>query len=220
MLNISSDFIIRAFLASFSLLLLAGCQTTYYKTMEQFGYHKRDILADRVEGVRDAQVEAKEQFQSALEQFSSVVNFEGGDLEAVYNQLNDEFQESEAKAEAVHNHIASVENVATALFEEWEEELGQYNNPSLRRSSEQKLTQTRSHYDKLIRAMKRAEAKIEPVLATFRDQVLFLKHNLNARAIAALQGELNTIEADVNRLIQEMEAAINEANAFIKTLES
>lgn len=208
------------FLTGLSLLLLAGCQSAYYKTLEQFGYHKRDLLVNEVEEVRDAQVEAKDQFQSALEQFSSVVNFEGGDLEAVYKQLNEEYEDSEAKAEAVHNHIASVEDVAEALFEEWEQELDQYNSAALRRSSEQKLTQTRSHYDKLISAMKRAEAKMEPVLTTFRDQVLYLKHNLNARAIAALQGELNTIETDVSRLIQEMEAAINEADEFIKTLES
>ncbi|ABA57901.1 DUF2959 domain-containing protein [Nitrosococcus oceani] len=216
MLNIT----LRAFLTSLFLLLLTGCQAAYYKTMEEFGYHKRDILADRVEEVRDTQIEAKEQFQSALEQFSSVVNYDGGDLEDLYEELNGEYQASQKKAEAVHDRIASVENVAGALFQEWEEELDQYDNPSLRRSSQQQLTQTRTRYDKLIRAMKRAEAKIEPVLTTFHDQVLFLKHNLNARAIASLQGELSTIETDVNRLVQEMEAAIDEANEFIKTLES
>jgi hypothetical protein len=211
---------IRVLLGSIYILLLVGCQTAYYKTMEQLGFQKRDILAHRVEKVRDTQIEAKEQFQSALEQFSSVVNFKGGDLEALYERLNGEYQASEEKAGEVHNRIAAVENVSGALFEEWEEELNQYSDPSSRRKSKRQLAQTRAHYDKLIQAMKRAEAKIDPVLATFHDQVLYLKHNLNARAIAALQGDLNTIETDVNRLIQEMEAAINEANAFIKTLES
>jgi hypothetical protein len=32
--------------------------------------------------------------------------------------------------------------------------------------------------------MLKAEQKIQPVLGAFRDQVLFLKHNLNANAIA------------------------------------
>jgi hypothetical protein len=218
--NIYYNSTTRSLLSGIYILLLVGCQTAYYKTMEQLGFQKRDILAHRVEKVRDAQIEAKEQFQSALEQFSSVVNFKGGDLEALYERLNGEYQASEERAEEVHNRIAAVEDVSEALFKEWEEELNQYSDPSLRRKSKRQLVQTRAHYDKLIQAMRRAEAKINPVLATFHDQVLYLKHNLNARAIAALQGDLNTIETDVNRLIQEMEAAINEANAFIKTLES
>jgi hypothetical protein len=55
-----------------AVMALAGCQSAYYKTMETFGYHKREILVDRVEDARDSQEEAKEQFQSALEKFSAV----------------------------------------------------------------------------------------------------------------------------------------------------
>ena len=57
--------------------LVAGCQSMYYKTMEKFGYEKREILVDRVIDARDAQQETKEQFTSALEKFSDVVNFDG-----------------------------------------------------------------------------------------------------------------------------------------------
>ncbi len=220
MLPIRYGFTARSFVLGISLLLLLSCQSAYYNTMEQLGYYKRDILMDRVEEARDAQVEAKEQFKTALEQFSSVANFKGGDLEALYEKLNNEYQASKAKAEEVRSRIASIEDVSGALFEEWEEELEQYSNSSLRHSSAKKLTQTRSHYEELIRAMRRAEARIEPVLTAFHDQVLFLKHNLNAQAIASLQGELGAIETDVTQLVKEMEAAIDEANAFIKTLET
>ena len=68
--------------------------------------------------------------------------------------------------------------------------------------------------------MKRAENKIEPVLAVFKDQVLYLKHNLNAQAIASLKGELNSVKADVSSLITAMENSIDEANSFIKTMEN
>jgi hypothetical protein len=63
--------------------------------------------------------------------------------------------------------------------------------------------------------MKRAESKIAPVLSAFRDQVLFLKHNLNAQAVASLREELVSVEADIASLIKEMEASIAEADAFI-----
>jgi len=70
-----------------------------------------------------------------------------------------------------------------------------------------------------MRTMKRAEATMTPVLAAFRDQVLFLKHNLNARAIAAIRQEGVVVEAEITALIRAMEAAIAEADAFIKTLD-
>jgi len=200
------------------LLPLLGCQSAYYKTMEKFGYHKRDLMVERVEDARDAQEEAKDQFESALEEFASVVKFDGGDLEEKYEKLKAEYDESESKAEAVRDRIDAVEDVAEALFSEWKAELDQYTNSSLRRSSERKLKQTQRHYSKLINAMKRAEKKIDPVLLAFRDQVLFLKHNLNARAIASLQTELVSVEANVASLIKEMEASIGEADAFIKAM--
>ena len=199
--------------------LFLGCESTYYKTMETMGYHKRDIMVDRVQDARDAQEEAKDQFESALEQFSTVLNFQGGDLEEKYTQLKSEYEASEEKAQAVRLRIDEVEDVAEDLFDEWQEELNQYTSSRLRKSSARKLAETRRQYAKLISAMKRAERKIEPVLNAFRDQVLYLKHNLNAQAIASLQSELVSIESDVARLIKDMDASISEANEFIKSMQ-
>jgi SMC interacting uncharacterized protein involved in chromosome segregation len=187
--------------------------------MEKFGVQKREILVDRVQDARDVQEDAKEQFQSALEEFSAVVNFNGGELEKKYKTLNAEFKDCKSKANAVQNRISSVEDVAEALFDEWESELKQYTNSNLRRASERKLSQTRRHYAQLMSAMKRAEAKMDPVLAAFQDQVLYLKHNLNAQAIASLHDELVSVEADIESLIKEMEASIAEADRFIKAME-
>ena len=201
------------------IFLMFGCESTYYKAMETIGYHKRDIMVDRVQDARDAQEEAKEQFESALEKFSSVVGFRGGDLEEKYNQLKGEYEESVTKADAVRNRIAAVEDVAEDLFAEWQQELTQYTNSKLKQSSALKLRETKSKYAQLIAAMKRAEKKMDPVLSAFQDQVLYLKHNLNAQAIASLQSELASIETDVARLIKEMEASIKEADAFIGSME-
>ena len=200
------------------MLYFSACQGLYYGTMEKLGYQKREILVERVEEARDAQEEAKNQFRSALEKFSAVVNFKGGELEERYNKLDAEYQRCESKAKTVHNRIADVEDVSKALFEEWQAELKQYANQDLRRASEKKLDETRRRYQQLIQSMKRAEKKIDPVLAAFRDQVLFLKHNLNARAVASLQRELSTMETDVAVLIKDMEASIAEADRFVKTV--
>lgn len=200
----------------FLALMLAGCQTAYYSTMEKFGVHKRDIMADRVTEARDSQEEAKEQFASALDRFNSVVKYDGGTLEGKYKQIKAELDTSEERAKDVSSRIDAVEDVAQALFDEWADELEQYSSASLKQSSQRTLTKTKNQYAKLISAMKRAEAKMEPVLRPLRDQVLFLKHNLNARAISSLESELISIKSDVAVLIRDMEVAIAEADVFIQ----
>ena len=202
----------------FSLLVFAACSTVYYETMEQFGVHKRDILVDRVEEARDSQEAAKEQFSSALEQFTTLLNFDGGDLQAAYDSLNGEFEERESRAEVVSDRIRAVEDVSADLFSEWEDELELYTNQTLRNSSAATLRQTRVRYEQLVASMHAAESKMTPVVNAFRDQVLFLKHNLNSRAIASLRSELATIEGDISALIVDMENSITESNRFLSEL--
>ena len=201
-----------------TVISLTACETVVYDALEKVGYHKRDILIDRIDAAQASQTEGQEQFKSALEQFKSVINFDGGDLEVTYDQLNDEYEASVDAADEIHERIDSVKNVADALFDEWQDELEQYSNASLRRDSERQLKDTRRRYSKVLGAMRRAENAIDPVLASLKDNTLYLKHNLNARAIASLKNELGTVDNDVNALLTAMQQAINESNAFIDEL--
>lgn len=200
-------------------LLLSGCQSAYYAAAEKIGYAKRDILTSRVKSARDSQEVAKQEITDALNEFGKVVNYQGGELETQYKSLAAQLEDSEQAADAVHSHIRDVEDVAEALFKEWNDELAQYSSASLRSQSERQLRQTRARYEEMIGAMKRAESRLEPALRPLRDEVLFLKHNLNARAIGGLKGEVAKVDAQVNELVTESNKAIAEANRFIADLE-
>jgi chromosome segregation ATPase len=202
----------------FILSTLAGCKSAYYGMWEKLGWAKRDILVDRVKEAQEDQNQAKEQFKSALEKFQELTKFQGGDLEAKYKKLNSEYEACESRAQDVRERIKAVDTVAQDLFKEWGNEINEYENPDLKRSSEQKLRDTRVRYDQLYATMKNAEGKMEPVLRKFKDQVMFLKHNLNAAAISSLQTQVAGIESDVAGLIRDMEASIKEADAFISQM--
>ena len=196
-------------------IVLTGCATAAYNIQEKFGIEKRDILVDRVEDVSKAQTEAKEEFANALEAFRAVVSVDGGELEDTYDDLNRAYKRSESDAEVVRTRIKSVKRVSNDLFQEWEGELSQYSDAGLRRSSEDQLRDTKARYAVLVDRMDAASASMDPVLEVFKDRVLYLKHNLNARAITALYAETPQLESDVARLIREMEESISAANAFI-----
>ena len=208
----------RLVCASSMLFLLAACTGVYYDAMEQLGQHKRDILRSRIEAGQEDQREAQEQIETTYERFKEAAGYDGGDFEAVYRDLNAQYEAAVSRADDVRDRITSIEQVAADLFAEWQEEIGLYQSAAIRRESERSLRDTKTRYQRLIEAMKRAESKMPPVLNAFRDQVLFMKHSLNARAIAALEGKVGEIENDVATLIRDIDASIREAERFLREL--
>ncbi|MCC7124860.1 MAG: DUF2959 domain-containing protein [Acidobacteria bacterium] len=199
---------------------LPACDSIYYKTMKKFGMEKRDILVKRVRDARKAQQDGKEEFASALERFKTVVATDGGSLEEKYNKLNGQLERSENRAKEIHDKVKSVKDVASDLFKEWEKELGQYSDRSLRAESERELRETKRRAQTVIAAMEKAEKRVDPVLQPLRDRVLFLKHNLNAAAIGALDKELVALRVNVDVLIGELDSSIAEAESFIAQMEA
>jgi FtsZ-binding cell division protein ZapB len=212
--------ILPGFVFIFTLVFIGGCSNAYYGAMEKVGVHKRDIMVDRVEGARNAQQEAQEQFKSALEQFDSVVKLEETDLKKAYDQLNSEYEDCVSVADTVSLRIDKVKDVSEDLFDEWQDEIGLYENKELARSSKKQLSDTKKRYQEMIKHMEEAEKSMEPVLNLFRDNVLFLKHNLNAQAIGSLQNEFAGLQTEIDNLISRMSEAIDSSNAFIAQMQT
>jgi len=199
-------------------ILAAGCSSIKYNALEKVGIHKRDLLVDNVEDTRDAQKEAQEQFKDALERFESVVNIEETGLKKAYNRLSAEYEDTADAAEEVSVQIDEVEDVANDLFAEWRQENKQYKDASLRRDSERRLEETRARYREMLASMKESEGSMQPVLSTLYDNVLYLKHNLNAQAIGSLRTTFGNLEADVDDLVERMNQSIERSNTFISEM--
>jgi hypothetical protein len=197
----------------------AGCDRLYYKAMKRVGFEKRDILVKRVKEARESQVKAQADLKTAMERLKEIVEIEGGDLDKTHDRLNQELQRSEDRARDVRDRVKGVRDVSRDLFKEWQDELGKYSDRTLRAESERELRETRRRTEALVARMEQVEKKIEPVLRPLRDRVLFLKHNLNARALGALSKELVAVSHDVDALLVDMQQAIGEADAYLKVME-
>lgn len=214
--------ILIAFLLPVSVFMPA-CSTTGATGIairEKLGSPKREQLVHRVDETRDAQESAKDQFATTLDELKALSGYESGELDSAYKRLKSMYDRSKTRADKVSSKIKSVDRVANALFKEWEAELAEYSTESLRNASARQLDETKSRFNDVIYAMRKAESKMKPVLAAFNDQVLFLKHNLNARAIASLDSTLLELENEIAELIADMEASIAEANSFIDDMSS
>jgi hypothetical protein len=197
---------------------LVGCRSAYYGAYEKLGVYKRDLLKKRVVEARDEEKAAGEQFKDALTRLRELYSIQGGDLEKTYDKLKGEYDDSVQRADAVRKRVRDMETVANDLFKEWEIEIKDISSEAMRSSSREQLRQTRNRYDDMHSAIKRAEQSMDPVLTKFRDHVLYLKHNLNAQAIASLKGESASIQSDIAKLIEDMNVSIRQADEFIKQM--
>lgn len=200
-------------------VLLTGCTSIYNATMENvFGYEKRELFKKSVAALQDEQKDAQKEFKDALTRLKELYGFKGGELESVYEKVKSSYDRCDEEAKQVATRIENMEDLAKSMFSEWEKEIQQYSNPSLAATSREQLRLTKERYVQLSRTVRDAESAMKPVLGQLKDNVLFLKHNLNASAIGSLQGEASGIQKQIEQLLTQMNTSIAASDAFIKTL--
>ncbi len=209
---------IRAGLVTIAVVLIAACSSVQYSALEKVGIHKRDLLVSNVEDARDSQAETKEQLVTAYEELTALIGFDGGKLEAQYKRLSREVERSQDTIDELDGHLEDIDRVSNDLFEEWQAELDQYNSASLRADQARKLSLSRKQFATMRDRMQQARDRVDPVMAVLNDNVLYLKHSLNAQALDALRGQATLLEGQVDALIRDMQAAIDEADTFIANM--
>lgn len=213
-------------LVIFGLVSFAGCKSTVekwgreakYSAWDMVGVEKRDLFKKEVEETKDSQKKSGEAVQDALTQLKAMTGFKGGDAEKQYNKYNDAYTKAEKRALELKANIKQVQNIANDLFEEWEKEIEQISTPDLKEKSRTSLNSTKSKYANLEVSLKKSEAKLDPVLKKLKDHVLFLKHNLNAKAFSALTIETVKIQKDIDSLVIDLNKSIAEAEKLTAEL--
>jgi hypothetical protein len=195
-----------------------GCTSAYYKTMQKLGKEKRDILVQRVKDSKKDQEQTKEKLQTTMESFQALTGFQGGSLEKSYKKLNSDYESAADQVSKLHDRIQSIDKVSNDLFTEWQGEINQMGNAKLKAKSTAMLKDSQARQASFMKAMRNTEARIAPVMSAFHDQVLFLKHNLNARAIGSLKGTSAKMDTDVSSLMKSIDGSMAEADNLINSL--
>ena len=153
-----------------------------------------------------------------METFQELTGFKGGDLEKSYKKLNSEYEKADDQANKLRDRIKSIDQVSNDLFSEWQKEIDSMGNANLKNRSAGMLRDAKDRQAVYMKAMRRTEGQMTPVLTAFRDQVLFLKHNLNARAIGSLKGTAASINTDVTAVMKSIDSSMQEADKLIASL--
>jgi hypothetical protein len=172
----------------------------------------------RIKEAKKDQDQTKQQLQTTMESFQALTGFQGGSLERNYKRLNSDYENAASQAGKLHDKVQSINQVSNDLFREWQGEISAMSNGKLKSQDTVMLRDAKVRQATYLRAMRKTEDQIAPVLKAFRDQVLFLKHNLNSRAIGSLKSTSANLQSDVAELVQSIDASSQEADKLITSL--
>ena len=198
----------------FLLMSFTSCSTIYYKSWEVLGKEKRDLLESNMGDLSEDQEDAREEFSSVLEKIQKKYYFDGGKLEDTYDKVSSDYEDLESEVNSVSDQIEKVEEIAEDLFDEWEDEADSFENASYRKRSLASLDKTKKSFKGVLVSARKSEEKMKRLLKKYRDQVLYIKHNLNAKAIGHLSGKLKNLENEMNALILELKSSIEKSKNF------
>lgn len=201
-------------------LCLSSCSSIYYNTWEFLGQEKRDLLESKMESAQSSQEDASEQLKDSLEVIREKYSFKEGDLEDTYDDLSDDYDDFESRSKDLKKRIESAQEVADDLFEEWKDEAYALSNETYKENSLSKRRVTMKNFSETIASLNSVQTKMDRILKQYKDQVIYLKHNLNAKIIGKLQVELKSIMGDVSGLIKEIELSKSKTSNFISELKS
>lgn len=197
-------------------LLFSSCTTLYLKTWDAMGYEKREVLAKNIEEMKEDQEDTRETFRDALQTLKMDHNIASTKLEDFYDDLKDHYEDADEEAKDLRDRVKRVDEIAEAMFEEWDSEISTMSSNSLKSKSRQKKRQTERKFATLQTKTKKVVSSLDKPLARLRDQTLYVKHNLNAQSLDIFQAENKDIAQDVEKLLASIDRSIKEADQFLK----
>lgn len=198
--------------------LMNGCATVYYDVWEALGQEKRDLLRSNILKTKKDHHKVEDQFEDTLAKVRATYKLKNPKLESLYDTFKEDYQLSKSKAEQLSRRIETVNNIAQDLFSEWKTESSKIKNDTYRKDSVKKRQLSMVRFGAMMKSMREVEKSLGPVLTKLNDQVLYLKHNLNASSIGAFKGELNSVETEIKNLIAEIQQSNKQADKFIAQL--
>ena len=151
-----------------------GCSTVYYAAMSPLGWAKADLLANRVQLARDAMDQAKIQFADALPQFAAARTESGGNRAArPSGAQRGSYADSAASAALVAQEAQGRgrEGRRCALRRMAAGRSATAGDAGQRAKRQQRYDAFRPPYDRLLDAMRSAEASMPPVLDAMKAEL-------------------------------------------------
>ncbi len=211
-------FIPRAIAAALVLASVPACSFVNNMIKGKTGPADVDDLVAAVENVQKELDVSKGTMLAAVQGLQAITapDFQGDAVKA-YEQLVDVVENSEDQAEDLRKSIEKMQAEAVPVFDQWTKDLEAYSNPEMRQRSQARLSAARERYDAVVAAVEPVLVEYEAINQSFRDHVLFLKHDMNPAALATIQDDVRRIAKDATSLDSRFNGGRAAATAYIES---
>ncbi len=181
---------------------------------------RTDKLIERAEGTVKQAVSAREEIQKTLDSYNAVFKSDVKDVRDAYKSVEKGIERTEKQREAVKLAMDEMKTEADAYFASWTESLQQIESPDLRKRSEDRMAETRGHFNGVLGAVADARGQYEPFLKNLKDQWTYLGHDLNAEGIKSLKPDADKLNTQAGELFKKIDAGMKKAKDYIASLKS
>jgi ElaB/YqjD/DUF883 family membrane-anchored ribosome-binding protein len=177
-----------------------------------------DDLLTRVERVHVDSRIAKEKALAALERLRTMVSPEfAGDPVACYAQFVEAVEESNAQADRCRSNLGPLRDSADEVFAKWAADLETFGNLQMRQRSQARLEETRTRFQAVLAAAESAQLAYDAFNGDLRDHSLFLGHDFNAMAVAAIAPDVQALATRSEDLGKRLDACVDAAQTYVET---
>lgn len=181
------------------------------------GLEEVDSLLGTVERAHLECELSKAESSSALDALHTVVapDFRGDAIMA-YEALVVTLERSLEQAEALRETIEPMDTAAERVAVDWEADLAAFGSEVMREKSRARLAQTTTAYLAVQQPLRAAAKAYDVFNVGLADHVLYLEHDLNPSAVAAIEDELVTLTALQADLDAKLELCMGAASDYVR----
>ncbi|MFO1053123.1 MAG: DUF2959 family protein [Planctomycetota bacterium] len=180
------------------------------------GVAKVEDLVARVERLHVEVELSREAMTTAVQALRGVAlpSLSGDKVEAFRN-LNAVAATSRERASTLREALVATRVAADPVFEQWRAQLDGIASASVRARSEERLRSTRERYEAITQAVAPAVEDFDALNRTVNDLALFLDHDFNPTAVAAIHDDLVALDRDASTLDGRFERSLGAAQAYL-----
>jgi hypothetical protein len=181
---------------------------------------RTDKLIEGAEDLVKETVSARQEIDKTLSSYNALFNDDVTDMRKAYKDVEKGMERTEKQREEVKKKLDAMKLEADSYFSSWSQSLQQIGDEGLRKRSEDRMRETKGHFDGVLAAVDQARGRYEPFITSLRDQWTYLGHDLNASGIASLKPDADKLNAKATELFRSIDGGMKKAEEYIASLRS
>ena len=181
---------------------------------------RTDKLISSAENSVKQAMGVREEIQKTMDSYNAMFKSSDTEVRDAYKNVEKGINNTEKKREEAKKHMDQMKAEGDAYFASWKQSLQQIQDPDLRKKSEDRMAETRKHFDGVLASVTDARAAYDPFLKSLKDQWTYLGHDLNASGLASLKPDAEKLRGQSTEVLKKIDDGMKKANDYIASLKS